>query len=301
MTRGSSWKQPATASWRGRADARQGGCALRTRALVRWGPAEADRLYGNGRLALHAARQHAPDAHVYFREAGATPLTEEQHAWRVRAALRAQSWIDVRDATQSMPPAQRDETAWRYWRARALKELDAGDEARVLLAGVATEFGFYGLLAREALGVAFVPVSEPVQPSAEVMKGFGTRADVQRAVKLGQLDMRIESIREWSPVVRGLNDEGLLVAAEFARRAGWNGRQYCDSNRPPRFALRIREYSKVRAAGSDRLDSAPLRDRPGSDSFRISSLAGAAACCVVPPRARVEANLARTLQKGGIT
>ena len=225
LTRGEfAWKQPAgreLALFALERAARKDALAARG-PWVKWRAnlPQADRLHGNARLALHAARQHAPDAHVYFREANATPLTEEQHAWRVRAALRAQSWIDVRDATQAMPPAQRDETAWRYWRARALKELGAGDEARVLLAGVATEFGFYGLLARDALGVAFVPVSEPVLPSAEVMKGFGARMDVQRAVKLGQLDMRIESIREWSPVVRGLNDEGLLVAAEFARRAG---------------------------------------------------------------------------------
>jgi soluble lytic murein transglycosylase len=43
---------------------------------------------------------------------------------------------------------------------------------------------------------------------------------VRRAVKLAQLDMRPESQREWLYVVRGLPDEALLVAAEYARREG---------------------------------------------------------------------------------
>ncbi len=43
---------------------------------------------------------------------------------------------------------------------------------------------------------------------------------MRRAVKLAQLDMRPESQREWLYVVRGLPDEALLVAAEYARREG---------------------------------------------------------------------------------
>ena len=39
-------------------------------------------------------------------------------------------------------------------------------------------------------------------------------------MKLAQLDMRPESQREWLYVVRGLADDALLLAAEYARRAG---------------------------------------------------------------------------------
>ena len=39
-------------------------------------------------------------------------------------------------------------------------------------------------------------------------------------MKLAQLDMRAESQREWLYVVRGLPDEALLLAAEYARREG---------------------------------------------------------------------------------
>ena len=64
---------------------------------------------------------------------------------------------------------------------------------------------------------------------------------MRRAVKLAQLDMRLESIREWDHVVRGLDDDALLLAAEYARRAGLYDRAINTAERtPPRhdFALR---------------------------------------------------------------
>jgi soluble lytic murein transglycosylase len=191
-------------------------------AWVKWRAMlpEPDRRYGNARLAFHAARQLHPDANLYFREAGDVPLSEEAHAWRVRAALRAQAWQDVRAGIEAMPAAQREEPAWRYWRARALDALGDKGAARRLFEGLAAEFHFYALLAADALGISIDPASEPVAPTDAVLAGFGARADVKRAVKLAQLELRIESAREWAPIVRGFNDEGLLVAAEFARREG---------------------------------------------------------------------------------
>ena len=185
---------------------------------------EADRLHGNARLAFHAARQHAPDANVYYREALTAVLSEEEGAWRVRAALRAQSWSDVLAAVEAMPSAQKSEAAWRYWRARAQQALGAPDEAKRAFEALAKEFHFYGLLAAEALGVVVEPASQPVLPSAEALAGFASRADVRRAVKLAELDMRMESIREWAPIARGMDDEMLLTAAEYARRVGLNDR-----------------------------------------------------------------------------
>ena len=145
---------------------------------------ERERLRGNARLGFHAARQHGSDANVYFREAGAGPLAEEEHAWRVRAALRAQSWRDVLAAVDSMPAPQKDETSWRYWRARANLALGQGDEAKRGFESLAGEFNFYGLLAAEALGVVVEPASRPVAPSAEALAALGARREVRRALKL---------------------------------------------------------------------------------------------------------------------
>ncbi|MCC6870210.1 MAG: lytic transglycosylase domain-containing protein [Burkholderiales bacterium] len=182
---------------------------------------EADRRYGNARLAFHAARRLDPAANDYFREAGDVKLPAEVQAWRVRAALRAQAWDDVRDAVAAMPAAQQQESAWRYWRGRALVADGGIEEGRTLLASLAAEPNFYGILAAEALGQPFAaPLSRPLAPSADELAAFGARPAVQRVVKLAQLDMRAESVREWYYVVRGLADDELLLAAEYARRVG---------------------------------------------------------------------------------
>jgi len=185
---------------------------------------ERDRLRGNARLGFHAARQHVPDANVYFREAGTGAIGEEEHAWRVRAALRAQSWRDVLASIDAMPAAQKEETTWRYWRARASLALGAPDEARRGFESLAGEFNFYGLLAGEALGIVLEPPSRPVTPTPEVLAALASRSEVRRALKLAELDMRLEAIREWAPILRGLDDESLLTIAEFTRRAGLNDR-----------------------------------------------------------------------------
>ncbi len=181
----------------------------------------AERLYGNARLAYHAARQLNPSANAWFRESNGASMSADAAAWRVRAALRAQAWDDVLVAIDAMPDAQRQEAAWRYWRARALASKGRTEDANALLAALATEVSFYGLLASEALGQRFVlPTPAPLAPAPAALATFGSRSEVKRVSKLAELDMRPESLREWQYIVRGLDDEALLLAAEHARRVG---------------------------------------------------------------------------------
>jgi soluble lytic murein transglycosylase len=181
----------------------------------------ADRQYGNSRLAYYAARQLHPSANDWFREAGGLALPPEVQAWRVRAALRALAWDDVLAGIDAMSEAQRQDAAWRYWRGRALIARDRADEGRETLAALASETSFYGVLAAETLGRKFaLPASMPLEPAADALAAFAARADVRRAVKLAELDMRSESQREWYYIVRGLPDDALLLAADHARRVG---------------------------------------------------------------------------------
>jgi soluble lytic murein transglycosylase len=76
------------------------------------------------------------------------------------------------------------------------------------------------MLSAEAIGQRQETVSAPIEADVAALATFGAGAAVRRAVKLAQLDMRPESQREWLYVVRGLPDEALLVAAEYARREG---------------------------------------------------------------------------------
>ena len=177
-----------------------------------------DRLYGNLVLAYNAARQLVPSASDWYRDAEGAPMTEAQRAWRVRAALRAGEWSEVANAIDAMPETEAQEPAWRYWKARSLAATGHVEDATRLYGGLATEQHFYGFLAAEALGATVVPQSEPLSPEPAALAAFAARPAVQRVVKISALDLRSEGHREWLAVVRGLDDDALLLAAVFAQQ-----------------------------------------------------------------------------------
>ena len=183
-----------------------------------------ERLQGNRRLAYHAARQLDPAALDWFREAGAPGGSADEIAWRARAALRARAWPDVLAAIDAMAPADADEPAWRYWKGRALTAANRAVEAEASYATLTRDLGFYGLLAAEARGQGVQQLeslrSDPILPDPAALAQFGARADVRRALKLLELDLRPDGIREWAAALRKAPDDTLLLAAEFARRAG---------------------------------------------------------------------------------
>ncbi len=181
---------------------------------------DADRAYGNARIAFLGARQLDPGANAWYREADLDRQDSDERAWHVRAALRAGDWPAVLAAVEALPAELAGDAAWRYWRARALDKAGRASEAAPLYAALSGEYSFYGILAAEAIGKRPVALSKPAPPTTVWLVDFGARTDVQRVVKLAQLDMRQESIREWARVIQGLPDDSLLMAAEFARRAG---------------------------------------------------------------------------------
>ena len=256
----------------------------------------ADRLYGNARIAYHAARQLQPRANDWYREAAGAPLNDVQHAWHVRAALRAGAWSDVEAAIAAMPALQAQEPAWRYWKARALAAKGRIADANAIYAGLAGEFNFYGLLAADALGQKIEPVSDPARPSAAELALFGAQPGIRRAVKLAELDMRAESQREWLYVVRGRDDEGLLLAADYARRAGLYDRAINTAERTKerhdfglRYMMPFREHFTA-AARDQAADEALLLSVARQESRfapDIVSSAGAVGLMqLMPPTAR---------------
>jgi peptidoglycan lytic transglycosylase len=256
----------------------------------------AERLYGNLLVAYNAAHQLLPEAYAWYHDAEGAPLTENQRAWRVRAALRAGAWTDVRAAIDAMPPEQAQEPAWRYWKARALAAAGATDDATRLFAGLATEQHFYAFLAAEALGASVVALSEPLAPDPVALAAFGAREAVQRVVKLTALDLRPDAQREWVAVVRGLDDEGLLLAASFAQAHRLYDRAINTAERTQRrhdFHLRYPtpyEAEVVDAARQNGLDTALVYGLMRQESRFVADIVSAAGAVglmqLMPPTAR---------------
>jgi soluble lytic murein transglycosylase len=175
-----------------------------------------ERAYVWGMIAYLGAMRHDPAALSWYARAG--DLSDLQRAWNVRAALRARSWPDVLEAVDAMSDRERAISAWRYWKARALKEMGRTDEADDILQPLAAEFGFYGQLALEDTGRRIAAPSSTWKPGAEELRAMGQRIGLRRALELYRLNFRPEANAEWAWAIRGFDDRQLLAAAEIARR-----------------------------------------------------------------------------------
>jgi len=178
----------------------------------------ADRDYVFSRIALHAARQHRPEALAWFTLADPTPLTEEELAWKARAALREERWLELKRSIEEMPGTMRRDSGWVYWYGRALQALGDIDAARQQFAAIADQFNFYGRLAAEELGLPLEIPPRAYAPTWDDLDAVSRDAALQRAIALLRLDMRPDALREWNAGVRNFDDRRLLAAAELARR-----------------------------------------------------------------------------------
>ena len=190
-------------------------------AAQQWGKlgekfSDAERGYVWGLIAFQGAQRLDADALRWYAQAG--ELTDAQLAWKVRAALRAQRWPDVLAAVDAMSAKESQDSAWRYWKARALKKLGRSPEAQALLAPLAVEFNFYGQLAAEELGGRGRMPATAFKPNRDEVQAMAKAPGFQRALALYRLNLRYEGNREWMWTIRGFDDKQLLAAAEYARR-----------------------------------------------------------------------------------
>lgn len=175
-----------------------------------------DRAYAWGMIGYFGARRLDSDALAWYARAG--DLSDQQLAWKARAALRAGNWQEVLAAIVAMTGREAAEPAWRYWKARSLKALGRVEEAEELLKPLATEFNFYGQLAQEELG-GQITVPDPLfKPGAEEVRAMELNAGLRRAFELYRLSLRAEANREWLWAIRGFDDKQLLAASEVALR-----------------------------------------------------------------------------------
>ena len=224
----------------------------------------AERAYAWGQIAWQAAYRHLPEALSWYERAAqaaaAAPLSDEQLAWKARAALRANDWSAVRTTIEQMPPQLATDPAWIYWRARALERQGLTAEARTLYMKIGGQPNFYGNLAEEELGRPFALPSRALPMTDDEFAQAAATPGLRRSLSLMRLDLRIEGVREWNWTVRGMDDRQLLAAAELARRQDIYDRAISTADRTLaqhdyglRYLAPFREYvdPKARAVGLD--------------------------------------------------
>lgn len=186
---------------------------------VKWMP-KADMEWVWGQFGLVAALNVEPDAAQWYRKSGFIPMTDYNHAWEVRAELREAKidWKRVAGAIRKMTALQADEPVWRYWYGRALAAEGNKKAATQYYESIAADLSFYGQLANEELGRGLYMPPQPPAVSAEQIEQARRNAGLERAIALFDQGWRREAVPEWNFALRGMNDQQLRAAAEFARQ-----------------------------------------------------------------------------------
>jgi soluble lytic murein transglycosylase len=183
---------------------------------------KADLSYAWAQVGQYGAMQHDANALAWFRKAAtgaAVELNDSQAGWKARAALRAGDWDQVSLAIDAMSVAERRDSAWRYWQARAYAQAGNTEAAKPIRAMLARENSFYGVLASEELGSPIKPNWHGHKPTRIELERLLSLPGIRRALALYRLEMKTEGIREWYYATRNMNDQDLLAAAEIARQA----------------------------------------------------------------------------------
>jgi len=185
-----------------------------------------ERNWAWGVMGKAAAQRLSSDAPGYFANVTRdTDLSDDQLAWKVRAALRAGQWTVVRKAVDAMSEEARQDSTWVYWKARALlagrpQEAERA-QAQRLLQGIAGTRGFYEQLALEELGQRVTLPPTPAPLTDEEKAAAKANLGLNRGLYAILMGLRSEGVREWNYTTNlhdngGMSDRALLAAADFA-------------------------------------------------------------------------------------
>src|SRR5258708_29079550 len=146
-----------------------------------------------------------------------------------------------------------------------------------------------------------MPTSEPLTPEAAAITALAGRDAVERVVRLSALDLRPDAQREWLAAVRGLDDDGLLLASTFAQSNRLYDRSINTAERTRRrhdFGLRYPTpfETEIEAASRDNgLDPALVYGLVRQESRFASDIVSGAGVVglmlLMPPTARWVARL----------
>jgi soluble lytic murein transglycosylase len=185
-----------------------------------------------GVIGKRSAQKLSDEALNQFAQARDEHLSDEQRAWKVRAALRAGHWGQVRQTIEGMREAQRQEPTWTYWLARSLlapgNDPQASAQARQMLERIAGPTGFYEQLALEELGQKITVPPQPAPLTAEEKAAALQNPGLVRAQHAMRIGLRSEGVREWNYSTNlhtpgGMPERELLAAAQLAcDRAIWD-------------------------------------------------------------------------------
>ncbi len=150
-------------------------------------------------------------------------LDQQMLEWRARAAMANGYWESVLTSIQAMSLSEQARGRWRYWRGRALAELER-PEAMVAFVSLASESNYYGFLAASRLGQDFNLCNDEISVDADTQRRLMRDAEFERAVELFRVGLYTHARQTWVRVARRLSHAELDQAALVAAGLEWHDR-----------------------------------------------------------------------------
>ena len=141
--------------------------------------------------------------------------------WRIRLALRNQSWSQVDHWVELLPEKQRNLPRWRYWQARSWQQQQRlPNAAYAVLEKLATERHYYGFMAADQLRQQY-GFNHQRLTTADAVR-VDSEGAILRAEQFYQMGKLRSARREWRAATRGFDQQQLLAATRLAHDWGWH-------------------------------------------------------------------------------
>jgi len=146
---------------------------------------------------------------------------DQMLAWRARAAMARDHWLEVLASIEAMSLRAQADSRWRYWRGRALAELER-PEAMLAFTSLSAEANYYGFLAATHLGQPLSLCEENLVADDAVQRRLLRDAEFERVLELFHAGLAWHARSTWRHLSSRLIEREIEQAALIAAGRGWH-------------------------------------------------------------------------------
>jgi len=176
------------------------------------------------KIALWSARKYLPAGLERVHQLDESAVDDDICVAWTRAALRSSAWHETLAAIDAMSAEEAGDSAWLYWRARALAKTGEPEAAAAIFERLAAERGYHSFLAADRLDLPYNFGHKPAAADDAVIDALEQRPDIVRARELFAVGLDSAGRVEWQRAVARLDRDTRAQAAIMAHRWGWHSR-----------------------------------------------------------------------------
>ena len=176
------------------------------------------------KIALWSARKYLPAGLERVHQLDEAAVDDDICVAWTRAALRSSAWHETLAAIDAMSAEEAGDSAWLYWRARALAKTGEPEAAAAIFERLAAERGYHSFLAADRLDLPYNFGHKPAAADDAVIDALEQRPDIVRARELFAVGLDSAGRVEWQRAVARLDRDTRAQAAIMAHRWGWHSR-----------------------------------------------------------------------------